>query len=143
MCPKSTGIPPFKRALKVTTSGNAILVDLDGQRVVSANDATNALPAAFQSGSFGVRRFGVGVSHDARQRDRQGPSRREPERVDQGRVRARHGDGEHASVLVEPGCEEPWRVEDRAVGFAGDVELIGMVVAGGAVGLKPRRRAGF
>ncbi|MBB5498146.1 hypothetical protein HDG37_002346 [Paraburkholderia sp. MM5384-R2] len=41
------------------------------------------------------------------------------------------------------GCEEPWCVEDRAVGFSGDVELIGMVAAGGAVGLKPRRRAGF
>ncbi|NML35047.1 carbohydrate-binding protein [Paraburkholderia sp. G-4-1-8] len=48
--------------LKVTTSGNAILVDLDGQRVISVNDATNALPATFQKGSFGLRRFGVGAS---------------------------------------------------------------------------------
>ncbi|OLL28552.1 carbohydrate-binding protein [Burkholderia sp. SRS-W-2-2016] len=48
--------------LKVTTSGNAILVDLDGTRVISVNDATNALPAAFQKGSFGLRRFGVGAS---------------------------------------------------------------------------------
>ena len=48
--------------LKVTTSGTAITVDLDQQRVISANDATNALPAAFANGSFGVRRFGVGAT---------------------------------------------------------------------------------
>ena len=60
--PVSTIVGGSTHHLKVTTSGKAILVDLDGQRVVSANDATNALPAAFQSGSFGVRRFGVGAS---------------------------------------------------------------------------------
>lgn len=48
--------------LKVTTSGTAITVDLDQKRVISANDATNALPAAFANGSFGVRRFGVGAT---------------------------------------------------------------------------------
>ncbi|SMG56215.1 PA14 domain-containing protein [Paraburkholderia susongensis] len=48
--------------LKVTTSGTAITVDLDGQRIVSVNDATNALPTVFQSGSFGLRRFGVGAT---------------------------------------------------------------------------------
>ena len=60
--PVSTIVGGSTHHLKVTTSGTAILVDLDGQRVVSVNDATNALPAAFQSGSFGVRRFGVGAS---------------------------------------------------------------------------------
>jgi len=47
--------------LKVTASDTAITVDLDQQRVINVNDATNALPAVFQSGSFGLRRFGVGA----------------------------------------------------------------------------------
>ncbi|WP_240655877.1 PA14 domain-containing protein [Paraburkholderia phosphatilytica] len=60
--PISTIVGGSTHHLKVTTSGTAITVDLDNQRVVSANDATNALPAAFSKGSFGVRRFGVGAT---------------------------------------------------------------------------------
>lgn len=60
--PESTIVGGSTHHLKVTTSGTAITVDLDGQRVISVNDATNALPAKFQTGSFGLRRFGVGAS---------------------------------------------------------------------------------
>jgi hypothetical protein len=60
--PNSTITGGSTHHLKVTTSGTAITVDLDQQRVISANDATNALPAVFASGSLGVRRFGVGAT---------------------------------------------------------------------------------
>ncbi|MFL9868792.1 PA14 domain-containing protein [Paraburkholderia fungorum] len=60
--PMSTIVGGSTHHLKVTTSGTAITVDLDQQRVISVNDATNALPTAFQSGSFGLRRFGVGAT---------------------------------------------------------------------------------
>ncbi|WP_240766433.1 PA14 domain-containing protein [Paraburkholderia flava] len=60
--PVASAVGGSTHHLKVTTSGTAITVDLDGQRAISVNDATNALPAAFASGSFGVRRFGVGAT---------------------------------------------------------------------------------
>ncbi|HZZ06610.1 PA14 domain-containing protein [Paraburkholderia sp.] len=60
--PMSTIVGGSTHHLKVTTSGTAITVDFDQQRVLSINDATNALPAVFQKGSFGLRRFGVGAT---------------------------------------------------------------------------------
>ena len=60
--PISTIVGGSTHHLKVMTSGTAITVDLDQQRVLSLNDATNALPTAFALGSFGLRRFGVGAT---------------------------------------------------------------------------------
>ena len=54
--------PGSTHHLKVTTQGNALLVDLDSAQVISVNDATNNLKTAFLAGAFGVRRFGPSMS---------------------------------------------------------------------------------
>jgi PA14 domain len=60
--PVASVTPGSTHHLKVTTRGNAILVDLDNVHVISVNDATNNLKPAFLAGSFGVRRFGPSLS---------------------------------------------------------------------------------
>jgi len=60
--PVANVTPGSTHHLKVTTKGNALLVDLDNVQVISVNDATNNLKPAFLAGSFGVRRFGPSMS---------------------------------------------------------------------------------
>src|SRR5580704_14510863 len=60
--PVANVTPGSTHHLKVTTKGNALLVDLDNVQIISVNDATNNLKPAFLAGSFGVRRFGPSMS---------------------------------------------------------------------------------
>jgi hypothetical protein len=60
--PVANVTPGSTHHLKVTTKGNALLVDLDNAQVISINDATNNLKPAFLAGALGVRRFGPSMS---------------------------------------------------------------------------------
>jgi hypothetical protein len=60
--PVASITPGSTHHLKISTKGNALLVDLDNVQVISVNDATNNLKHAFLAGCFGVRRFGPSMS---------------------------------------------------------------------------------